>query len=258
MSSFDWLRSQVQPVGPFSPSYNDVCRVRAILKRLRLPTELVLEILEHAQYWPTREFKSDPSHPIVATARNGRPSAATLCLDAGVFNNPIVNPIRASGERYKIKDIMFDIVSHDQGWTSEGTQGSFSTSSWLEVSILRNETNSSTRLPGPRLVNEWISSPQDFHRNMVGRGWFLAQRPAQALQGPQDGEGDFAWYLQGNRVVDRETYRVIWSENESEGNMGAGSGEGFLQEVKEGDRIIVWARAKVCAFDLILLCLQRA
>ena len=68
------------------------------------------------------------------------------------------------------------------------------------VSILRNETTNSTRLQGSRLVNTWISSPNDYH-TQIGNGWFLAKRPEQAGQGPQDGEGDFAWYLQGNRVA---------------------------------------------------------
>ncbi|CAO2656338.1 Nn.00g051410.m01.CDS01 [Neocucurbitaria sp. VM-36] len=245
MPSFDWLRGQSQPVGPFIPTYADVCCARALLKALQLPTELVLDILDYAHYWPTHEFKTIPNRHIVAAARGGRPSAATLCLDAGIFNNTTINDVRAGGERPRIKSVEFDIVSRDQGFTSEGTEGTFTTSSWLEVSILRNETNSIYRLPGPRLVNTWISSPLDFHTNMVGRGWYLASRPTSAQQGPQDGEGDLAWYLQGNRVVaGREEYRVIWTEDESEGNEGAGKGEHFVQELKDGDRILVWARAK--------------
>lgn len=244
ISSLNWLRAPVQPAGAFSPTYDDVRDVRALLTTLRLPTELALEILDHAQYWPTQVFESAFGSPIVARAQGAQATSATICLDIGVFNNPIVNPIRTGGDRIKIKDITFDVVSHDQGWTSENTRGTYTTSSWLELSILRNETNSSTRLPSPRLVNTWINSPQDFHKNMVGRGWFLVKRPEKALQGPQDGEGDFAWYLQGNRVVDREDYRIIWGADGSEGNEGAGSGEGFIEELKDGDRILVWARAK--------------
>ncbi|KAJ4365844.1 hypothetical protein N0V83_008465 [Neocucurbitaria cava] len=246
MPSLDWLRGPSQPSGPFTPTYEDVCRARALLKALQLPTELVLDILEHARYWPINEFNTVPNRHIVAASRGGRPSAATLCLDAGIFNNPTVNAIRAGGERPRIKSVEFDIVSHDQGHTSEGTEGTFTTSSWLEVSILRNETNSIYRLPGPRLVNTWISSPLDFHTNMVGRGWFLVSRPKSAQQGPQDGEGDLSWYLQGNRVTaGREKYRVIWTDDGSEGNEGAGRGDDFVQELTDGDRLIIWARAKV-------------
>ena len=31
----------------------------------------------------------------------------------------------------------------------------------------------------------------------------------------------------------------------NEGNEGAGSGEGFLNAFRQGDRVLVWARAKV-------------
>jgi hypothetical protein len=77
------------------------------------------------------------------------------------------------------------------------------------------------------------------------------KRPETAEQGPQGGEGGFAWYLQGNRVAVGQhgvRYRVVWAENENEGNEGAGSGEGFLKELKDGDRVLVWARAKVCVY----------
>jgi hypothetical protein len=142
------------------------------------------------------------------------------------------------------------VTSRDQGWTSENTRGTFSTSSWLEVSILRDELNINSLLPTPRLVNTWINSPLDYHTNMVGRGWSLVKRPESALQGPQGGEGDYAWYLQGNRVVaGPQDYHVAWDERGlsevNEGNEGAGSGQGFLHALRPGDHVLVWARAKV-------------
>jgi len=81
---------------------------------------------------------------------------------------------------------------------------------------------------------------------MTDRGWSLVKRPESALQGPQDGEGDLAWYLQGNRVAGpKDEYQIGWTEGGSRGNQGAGRGEGFVRELKQGDRILVWARAKV-------------
>lgn len=56
----------------------------------------------------------------------------------------------------------------------------------------------------------------------------------------------FCRYLQGNRVAaGKSEYRVVWGEAGNEGNEGAGQGQGFFDELQEGDRIIVWARAKV-------------
>jgi hypothetical protein len=249
LPSVHWLLGPPEATGPFTPTYTDVCRARALLKTLKLPTELVLSILEHAQYWPVAEF-SRSGRPTLARAGMNNPSAATLCLEAGVYSTPIVEEIRLGGETAKIKRIEFDVTSKDQGWTSENTEGTFSTSSWLEVSILRDASNLNSLLPTPRLVNTWISSPMDYHTNMVGRGWSLVKRPESALQGPQGGEGHFAWYLQGNRVMaGSQDYHVAWEEgglsDVNEGNEGAGSGEGFLDALRPGDRVLVWARAKV-------------
>lgn len=60
-------------------------------------------------------------------------------------------------------------------------------------------------------------------------------------------EGDFAWYLQGNRVAEEnpKPYRILWAADRFEGNVGAGSGAGFVQNLKEGDELLIWARAKV-------------
>jgi hypothetical protein len=228
------------------PSYDDVCQARAYLKALNLPTELVLQILDEAQYWPQHEFATSFGRPKLAAAQIGRPSHATLCVDTDPMDNMTVNDIRRNGETPKIKLVEFEIVSRDQAWTSENTHGTFSTSSWLEVSILRMQDHNGTPATGPLLLTGWLNDPSNCHQDVSSRGWTLVKRPESAKQGPQDGEGDFAWYLQGNRVaVGLDDYRIVWTEDDREGNEGAGSGEGFLQELGEGDRILVWARAKV-------------
>jgi hypothetical protein len=231
-----------------TPSYEDVCRARAHLKALDLPTELVLQILDFAQYWPHYEITASPQHPIAASARGIPKSHAALCLDAAVFDNTTVHAIRQGGEVPKIKSVEFHMVSRDQGWTSENTRGTYNTSSWLEVSILRSTNDENTHPLPARDRNKVFFSPSDFHDDVLGDGWALVKRPESAQQGPQGGEGDFGWYLQGNRVaVGWNEYRVLWAEDRVEGNEGAGSGSGFLQELKDGDRILVWARAKVCS-----------
>jgi hypothetical protein len=240
------------PTGPFTPTYNDVCQARALLKSLNLPTELVLSMLDYAQYWPIHHITGGGAK---AAAQNDRPSAATLSLSINLFDTPVVTEALASGEHAKIKRIEFTVRSRDQGWTSERTQGTFSTSSWTEVSILRDTSNTNSRIPPPRPVDMWVRSPQDYHTNAVDRGWSLVKRPESALQGPQGGEGDFAWFLQGNRVAagDSEEYRIVWTEEgREEGNEGSGSGEGLLQALSEGDMLLVWARAKVRSRTLYL------
>jgi hypothetical protein len=235
-----------RPTSEYTPKYEDVCQARAYLKTLDLPTELVLQILEYAQYWPQYEVTLNFGRPKIAAAEAGRPSHATLCLNRDIMDHHTVDTVRKHGETPKIKSVAFDMVSRDQAWTSESTHGTFSTSSWLEVSILRRVGGNDAPSTGPRFSNTWFNNPSDLHHGVSGQGWTLVERPESAKQGPQDGEGDLAWYLQGNRVaVGIDEYRVVWTENDKEGNEGAGSGEGFLQELKEGDQVLVWARAKV-------------
>lgn len=235
---------------PWTLDYEDVLEVRALFKELGLPMELALEILNYAEYWPTREFSSNKGSTVKVAATMFRSSAAGLCLEADVFNDPIVDSLREDGEKVKIKAIEFHIRSRDQGWTSEPTRGTFSTSSWLEASILRGVRDHTTILPAPCWLDNIFTSPQSFQDHILPTyGWQLVKRPECAEQGPQGGEGDLAWYLQGNRVATQgrmEDYDVLWTHDDHEGNEGSGGGEGFLHELKEGDRLLVWARAKVC------------
>lgn len=99
---------------PFTPAYADVCAARATLKGLKLPTELVLQVLDHARYWPSHEFKGRK-----ASAENG----ASISLLENVYDRVNVFGSLATDEALKVKEIEFDIDSRDQGWTSEGTEG---------------------------------------------------------------------------------------------------------------------------------------
>jgi hypothetical protein len=81
----------------------------------------------------------------------------------------------------------------------------------------------------------------------------LATRPDSAEHWPQGKEEPFAWFLQANKVASRpNTYKIIWGQGRTEGNEGAGSGQGFLEELKENDRIVMWARVRVSHFNLHL------
>lgn len=238
---------------PWVLDYQDVLEARALLKELGLPMELALQILDYAEYWPTRRFSTEEGHTVRVGATMFRSSAAGLCLDADVFNDPVVDSLRKGGEKVKIKAIEFHIRSRDQGWTSEPTRGTFSTSSWLEVSILRGVDDFNTELPPSCWLDSVFASPQSFQDHVTPRGWQLVERPEYAEQGPQGGEGNLAWYLQGNRVATQghtEEYDVLWTHDDHEGNEGSGRGDDFLGELKEGDRLLIWARAKVRCLSL--------
>ncbi|KAJ4339869.1 hypothetical protein N0V95_007648 [Ascochyta clinopodiicola] len=235
------------PDEPWILGYEDVRKARALLKSLGLPVELVLEILEYAQYWPTRQFSTQNRNSVKAAATMFRSSAAALCLDVDAFHDPIVESLRTCGEKVKIKAIEFHIRSRDQGWTSEPTVGTFNTSSWLEASILRGVDNHTVSFPPSCWLDSVFTSPESFQDHVAPSGWQLVERPGYAEQGPQGGEGDLAWYLQGNRVATQgrlEEYDVLWTHDGHGDSEGSGTGDGFLQNLKDGDRLLVWARAK--------------
>lgn len=245
-----WVKSWLphQEPRPWRLDYEDILKARALLKAHGLPMELVLKILEEAEYWPTRRFSTQEGRSVKVAATMFRSSAAGLCFDADVFNDPRVDKLRKDGEKIRIKAINFHIRSRDQGWTSEPTRGTFSTSSWLEASILRGLDDHNTRLPPSCWLDSVFESPRSFQQHITPRGWQLARRPESAEQGPQGGEGDLAWYLQGNRVATQghaEEYDITWTQYAYEGNEGSGTGYEFLNELKDGDRLLIWARAKV-------------
>lgn len=242
---YSWISGQPSQPPWCTPSYADVCTARAHLKALDLPTEIILQILDYAEYWPKYEYEH--RRTTAANARHGRGTVAALCFSQSPYDNPLVEEIRANGETPKVKSIEFNIESADQGWTTENTRGTFHTSSWVEVSILRRMNRDAAQTSG--YENDTLCSPLNYHNILSSEG--LVKRPASAHQGPQGGEGDFAWYLQGNRVVAGfQSYRVLWTADDwetDEGNEGAGSGEGFISELRDGDKVVVWARAKVRA-----------
>ena len=266
---YSWLPTPT-PKKPWKLTYASVLEARSILKTIGLPTELALQILDHAEYWPSLSFSSQTPKLVKARATAASPSAATLCLAAPILD---LNSLHFRGETPRIKAIDFHIRSRDQGWTSEPTRGTFHTSSWTEVSLLRGATTNdpsstaaSTNSFGPERdisglpPSCWLpaafASPASFLTHILPSGWGLVPRPEEAEQGPQGAEGGLAWFLQGNKVATEGRcgeYSVRWTRDvgesrEEDEEEGRGSGEGFLESVREGDWLLVWARAKVCFF----------
>lgn len=235
------------PSGMYLPSYADVCVARAMLKALGLPTELVLDILDYAQYEPILEVSSQGPHIASANVRkSGVFVGAQICLDIPVLTKETLRQLCARSVTPKVREIEFRITSQDQGFSSVNTPGTYETFSWLEASILRP-------LPGapspPGLPARNLETPRHLH-NMFQEYCELVRSPPEAEQGGQAGEGHFAWYLQGNCVAETDplNYRIVWGKDycECETDRGAGEGTGFIEALQEGDRVLIWARAKVC------------
>jgi hypothetical protein len=210
--------------------------------------------MEYADYAPVRVF-TDPRALVSVPVGNG--ISMLQCVTAGVLSKDTIHSLAARTADIKVKEIEFVISSRDQGWTSEGTEGTFNTSSWLEASIVRRavgaEDGTNPQLSVQLPLSAYVH-PGTYQPEALARGKTLVERPEEAGSGIQNGEGNLAWYLQGNRVASLgrfEKYRVAWRTNGYEGNEGAGNGVGFLETLREGDEVIVWARAKVSLADEI-------
>lgn len=109
-------------MSPFTPTYADVCDARNVLRSLKLPTELVLQILDDAEYWPILRFTGQGSIPARATANY--PDSAKVQFRAAILPTDIKEKlgIHDESEQPKLREVEFEILSRDQGWTSEGTE----------------------------------------------------------------------------------------------------------------------------------------
>ncbi|KAI1514948.1 hypothetical protein PtrSN002B_007942 [Pyrenophora tritici-repentis] len=245
---------------PFTPTYTTIRQTRALLKSLHFPTELVLAVLDYAEYWPYVSFSTLPStrqpsgrqRPIIARASGSRSEAAAICLATDdVFGAEVVQEMEQEGETTKVKRVEFKLRSRDQGWTSEGGESGFGGYSWVEIGILRRMEAQGGEEGGRDVAAEqppqsdrtdW-ETPREYHEFVAEHGWGLVQR-----------KDEYAWNVQVNRVSGpSEKYLVVWGrDGVSEGNEGKGDGEGFVEELKDGDRLIVWARARYPGWQCIV------
>jgi hypothetical protein len=258
----------------FVPTLHDLETARAILVSLRLPNELALCILDEARYWVEIETRSSDHIVLVDGSWSLDYSAAYPYLLVPAHQGPHLPHL-------KIREIAFTIVSHDQGWTTEPTQGSYQTSSWFEASIIRPKIQSPPRRfrlqPGLRRLREmnirgetvdgvYAASEIMFTPDLAE----LVQRPASVIEAqrlhcpemietksPARKEGEHAWWVQGNEVARQKSvfegemvkrYQIIWGSKGNYGELsakGAGSGVGFIDTLQRDDFICIWARVKV-------------
>ncbi|KAE8138956.1 hypothetical protein BDV38DRAFT_243329 [Aspergillus pseudotamarii] len=102
----------------------DTTSVFNILRR-RLPSEFVLEVLEHAGYWLLSRISRADEMQYEERDCHGQP--------------PYLTSAPIQGERYPVKKIRITIWSHDQGWSSyPQDHGTFNNSwTWFDLGITR-------------------------------------------------------------------------------------------------------------------------
>lgn len=103
---------------------DDVVQVFQILRQ-RLPSELVIQVLKHTQYWVSSQASRED---VIGFTEND-------CRDRAPYL--VSRPIQ--GDRFPVREIRIDIWSHDQGWSSySGDQGTLKNSwTWFDLGIQR-------------------------------------------------------------------------------------------------------------------------
>ncbi|OSD08373.1 hypothetical protein PYCCODRAFT_1462613 [Trametes coccinea BRFM310] len=227
--------------------------VRALLARLGLPAELVLKIIDEAEYYPAMRASLRGSRTLRAIddcQRPGGSCAARLCLVAPPLPGP------AQDETWRVRRVAWDLDGRDQGWGGEAPGTFRGAYSWYEACIIR---------PLPTADNAPTSAEDGPAADIDGLAqWFAAARKYCA---PKDARPDleaigytlvpngrtdaFVWLVQRNRVAVKQFahYRVEWAAGQhvdsadAEEN-GRGTGEGFLETLQPGDRLAMWMRAQ--------------
>ncbi|KAI0332563.1 hypothetical protein GY45DRAFT_1433008 [Cubamyces sp. BRFM 1775] len=215
--------------------------------RLGLPAELALAIVEEAEYYPVVRGERRGAQRILRALQDcpqGGNCAAQLC---------VLTPVILGGtprERCKIKRVTWTIESHDQGWGGEVPGTYRSAFSWYEATIVRPRSTAvkdglADGTVRPEDIMHWkYCSPRDARGDLAVIGLSLVPVP------DTDPES-FVWLVKRNRVARSHfvRYRIEWSagENldpaEAEG-AGCGTGVGFIESLRPGDRIGLWMCAQ--------------
>lgn len=95
----------------FLPTRGDVYHVRNLLSSCGLPVELTLEILDHARYWVERRHETEKLLVLMDYDFDTAYSTAYLYVGISAFPRAPASH-RIDGERAKIKEVKFLIVSH--------------------------------------------------------------------------------------------------------------------------------------------------
>jgi hypothetical protein len=229
------MDAMASSITPFAPKRQDVYRTRAYLHhRLGLPNELVLDILDKARYWVELIYQNE-RHEVLLDQEFSPGFSAALPFLGVPINSNITTASRETG---KLREIEFLIVSHDQGWTTEDTHGTYKTSSWFEVSIVRPSADPllNTQMQntiqdgiaeifdvyrGPQTSNilagfesffkgfdaelvprpSPVPEPQRMHCEEMRNFRFLEDEEKTGTTLPTGVEGGHAWYLQSNEVA---------------------------------------------------------
>ncbi|OJJ99339.1 hypothetical protein ASPACDRAFT_52732 [Aspergillus aculeatus ATCC 16872] len=135
-----------------------------------------------------------------------------------------------------ISAVQFKITSHDQGWCSDPDNGSWS---WFDASILgswhEDQPPAFEDLSDPIYLK---SSPHDFGQMLQDRGFYFKDIPGRKDEDNMRSPGVTRCVVKNKIQTGWQNHTVTWRLEDG------GENAEFLSLLEEGDRLVVWARAK--------------
>ncbi|KAH9915770.1 uncharacterized protein BXZ73DRAFT_92559 [Epithele typhae] len=211
--------------------------VRAMLFHLGLPTELVLDIMDLADYHPRIGDGNGPLDPPFALPAN-KFDPSDYCSACAILQSPPI-PGSREDENWRMLRVAWTIEGRDQGWGGDHP-GTFDGAwSWYEACILRptgHSLDEASRLDAALDLHEWL------HEHPLHR---TTEDVQKALRDDRVGwelvpnsSGCVTWRVQNNRWLPGKTLDpgVVDAE-------GHGGGGGFVDALRPGDVVVLWMRA---------------
>ena len=100
-------------------SRTSVSEVRSILSSLNTPTELVLHIMDNADYCPV--LCAERSDEVQIAAGHGENTNACWAAKLYLISQPLTRS--PEDQFWRVKKVMWELEGHDQGWTTSHVRG---------------------------------------------------------------------------------------------------------------------------------------
>ncbi|KAJ5817915.1 hypothetical protein N7447_007923 [Penicillium robsamsonii] len=231
----------------FNPSLEDVLNVRHLFQwKLPhgLPEELIDMIVDTAEYWPSVEQKMQYQRIIQKDCDQVLLKTVPLCYDRNSLekeSNPTPLPHRGV---HPCRKIVFNISSHDQGGGRRRDNMYEFSWTWFDAEVIREAHKRNMYVEG---IEQEIL---DNERGQVRKHY----TEADALLLPRDNK----LQVNGAHVSEMQHNKIIWDNRD---DIQADSPEAFeiektlgrgratldgreVRELKIGDSIAIWARAR--------------
>ncbi|KAF7713887.1 Uncharacterized protein PECH_006742 [Penicillium ucsense] len=234
------------------PDAWDVLQVRALLQwRLGVPVEIVDQIIDTAEYWPSTTVKmtipQDRSHRHIRKDRDQvLLKTIPLCFDRKRLEDApdAPHPLPSRSHVHPCRKIVFHISSHDQGPGRCHPDMYEHSWTWFDVEVIRAAHTKKMYANGEEqelLPHESgdVVTPRTIEDPLLLPGPGKLQNNGAHVAERQDVE--IVWHYQDNIPADSPEALEI---EKTKGRGRATLDGQFVRDLQVGDSIAIWARAR--------------